>query len=144
MNPTSAQSSDFERITALLIECHLPTQDITLKHLRHFFILQDRGKLIGVIGLEVRTEFGLLRSLAVKEPFRGQRLGKQLVAHAEVYAETLGVQRIYLLTTTAEQFFLSLEYTATNREQTPLSIQNTPEFSKICPTSSVCMVKQIN
>ena len=143
MNPTPAQDSDFEQIIALLMECRLPRQDLTLEHLRHFFVLQDEGKLTGVVGLEVRAEFGLLRSLAVQEKSRGRGLGKLLVAQAEAHAAMLGVQALYLLTMTAEKFFLSLGYGETDRQQAPLPIQNTTEFSEICPSSSICLIKQV-
>jgi amino-acid N-acetyltransferase len=143
MTPVPALADDYEPIKALLMECDLPTQDLTLEHLRHFLILQNEGNLVGVVGLEVRAQFGLLRSLAVQEKLRGQGLGQQLVSHAENHAATNFIQMLYLLTTTADLFFASLRYTETNRQQVPAIIQSTSEFATICPSSAVCMVKQI-
>lgn len=96
MTPVPALADDYEPIKALLMECDLPTQDLTLEHLRHFLILQNEGNLVGVVGLEVRAQFGLLRSLAVQEKLRGQGLGQQLVSHAENHAATNFIQMLYL------------------------------------------------
>ena len=143
MNPIPARVDDFGQIKALLMACNLPTQDLVLEHLPQFLLLQDEGQLIGVVGLEIKHSVGLLRSLAVQAKFRGRGLGSQLVRHAESYAVTIGVQMLYLLTTTAAQFFASLGYTETNRQQVPAAIQATAEFATICPSSAVCMVKRV-
>ena len=138
-----ALADDMEQIKALLMACNLPTQDLVLEHLPQFLLLQDEGQLIGVVGLEVKHSVGLLRSLAVQAKFRGQGFGTQLVRDAESYAARIGVQTLYLLTTTAAQFFASLGYTETNRQQVPAAIQATAEFATICPSSAVCMVKRV-
>jgi amino-acid N-acetyltransferase len=143
MNPIPARVDDFGQIKALLMACNLPTQDLVLEHLPQFLLLQDEGQLIGVVGLEVKHSVGLLRSLAVQAKFRGRGLGSQLVRHAESYAATIGVQTLYLLTPTAAQFFASLGYTGTNRQQVPAAIQATAGFATICPSSAVCMVKRV-
>ena len=143
MNPIPARVDDFGQIKALLMACNLPTQDLVLEHLPQFLLLQDEGQLIGVVGLEIKHSVGLLRSLAVQAKFRGRGLGSQLVRHAESYAVTIGVQMLYLLTTTAAQFFASLGYTETNRQQVPAAIQAPAEFATICPSSAVCMVKRV-
>lgn len=62
----------------------------------------------GVVGLEVYGKVALLRSLAVSATSRGNGYGKDLVARAERYAQSLGVTEIYLLTTTAATFFEQL------------------------------------
>jgi len=143
MNPIPARVDDFGQIKALLMDCNLPTQDLVLEYLPQFLLLQDEGQLIGVVGLDVKHSVGLLRSLAVQAKFRGRGLGSQLVHDAESYAATIGVQMLYLLTTTAAQFFASLGYTETNRQQVPAAIQATAEFATICPSSAVCMVKRV-
>ncbi|MDH4267842.1 MAG: hypothetical protein OEW45_19620 [Deltaproteobacteria bacterium] len=40
-------------IKQLLGLCGLPYENITLEHLRHFWIMKEKGQIIGVIGLEV-------------------------------------------------------------------------------------------
>jgi amino-acid N-acetyltransferase len=97
----------------------------------------------GVVGLEIYDKVALLRSLAVAADSRGNGCGKALVAQAERHARCLGVTEIYLLTTTAAQFFERLGYKRTNRQSAPDPIRQTEEFAALCPSSSAFMVKTL-
>ena len=130
-------------VKQLLSESSLPIEDITARHLQHFFGCGSGPELEGVIGLELFSEVALLRSLAVASSRRGTGVGSGLVAHAERHARDQGVQSLYLLTTTAEQFFLRRGYARIPRDEAPTAIRNTSEFSSICPASSSFMVKQL-
>jgi amino-acid N-acetyltransferase len=134
---------DETEVMRLLQECHLPFSDIIPEQLEHFFAAGDSSGLSGVVGLELYGDAALLRSLAVSPQHRGTGLGKRLVAHAEQYAFAQGVRANYLLTTTADKFFSRLGYLPVSRSQAPLAIQNTAEFSNLCPSSSIFMVKQL-
>jgi amino-acid N-acetyltransferase len=96
-----------------------------------------------VVGLELYSNSGLLRSLAVATPARGRGLGKRLVAHAERYAQEHGVKELYLLTTTAEAFFSRLGYRRVERDAVPDAIKATREYSGICPASSAVMAREL-
>jgi amino-acid N-acetyltransferase len=129
------------RVKHLLAESDLPTRDLSPRHLEHFFACGPLEAPDGVVGLEVYDEVALLRSLAVSAQSRGNGYGKELVAQAEGYAQSLGVREVYLLTTTAAEFFERLGYKRTNRESAPAAIRRTEEFSGLCPSSSAFMVK---
>ncbi len=128
-------------VKRLLAESGLPTADITAQHLHHFFGCGHKGKLKGVVGLELYAEVALLRSLAVAIERRGAGTGSKLVEHAEGYARNQGVKSLYLLTATAEAFFQHRGYTRIPREDAPAAIAGTREFSGICPVSSAFMTK---
>jgi amino-acid N-acetyltransferase len=130
-------------VKQLLSESGLPIEDITVQHLQHFFGFGSGPELEGLVGLELYGEVALLRSLAVASSRRGTGLGSGLVAHAERHARDQGVQSLYLLTTTAEQFFLRRGYARIPRDEAPTAIKGTREFSGICPVSSVFMVKHL-
>lgn len=130
-------------VKQLLSEANLPIADITAQHLPHFFGCSQGSDLVGVIGLELHGKVALLRSLAVAPGRRGTGLGSRLVAHAERHAWENGVKSLYLLTTTAEAFFLRRGYARAPRENAPAAIQGTKEFSGICPVSSAFMVKHL-
>jgi amino-acid N-acetyltransferase len=134
---------DLSTVKQLLSESSLPIEDITAQHLQHFFGCGSGLKLEGLVGLELYGEVALLRSLAVASSRRGSGVGSALVDHAERHARDQGVQALYLLTTTAEKFFLRRGYTRIPREAAPATIQGTKEFSGICPASSAFMVKQL-
>jgi len=134
---------DEAAVKQLLSESGLPIEDITAQHLQDFFGCGSGLELEGVVGLELYGEVALLRSLAVASSRRSAGLGARLLAHAECHAREQGVQSLYLLTTTAERFFLRRGYAQTPREEAPAAIKTTREFSGICPTSSAFMVKYL-
>ncbi len=126
---------------ALLSGAQLPTEDLTDRHLEHFFIAGAPESALGLVGLELSGPHALLRSLVVDPKARAMGIGSQLVAHAEAYARSRGAESIYLLTTTAEGFFGARGYARTERSTAPDSIRMTREFASLCPASSAFMVK---
>lgn len=138
---TARQLAD---ITQLLSACGLPTADVATSGALLFFGEQSNGKLAGVIGLEVYGTVALLRSLAVAPAQRKHGLGRSLVRFAETYAAKHGIESLYLLTTTAGDFFSKLGYAIASREAAPLPIKATPQFSGLCPGSSAFMSKQLH
>lgn len=130
-------------VKQLLSESGLPIADITAQHLLHFFGCGSDAKLEGVVGLELCGETALLRSLAVAPERRGSGLGSRLVAYAERHARDQGIKSLYLLTMTAEAFFLRRGYARLPREKAPEAIRNTKEFGGICPLSSAFMAKHL-
>lgn len=128
---------------ALLESANLPTTDLTDAHMGLFFYLGPTEAPIGLIGLELCGRDALLRSLVVAAAQRGCGMGALLLAHAEEVARVRGTERIYLLTTTAEKFFRGHGYASARRDEAPLGIQSTREFSGICPASSAFMFKTL-
>lgn len=145
MNSTIEPIPQITEITPLLSSCDLPVSDIAASALEPlmFFGCRQGFTVIGVIGLEHYGTVALLRSLAVAPAHRTCGLGKKLVTFAENYARSIGVETLFLLTTTAESFFLKLGYLPASRKDAPLSIQSTAQFSGLCPASSSFMSKDL-
>ena len=121
----------------------LNVSDLTPEHLTHFFGFGTKDEPEGIVGLELFKTVGLLRSLAVVQSRRRNGLGSKLVAHAEEYARSHSIKSLYLLTNTAEAFFMHRGYQRISRDYAPCAIQETREFSEICPVSSILMVKHL-
>ena len=121
-------------VKQLLSESGLPIEDITAQHLQHFFGCGSGPELEGVIGLELYGDVALLRSLAVASSRRGTGVGSGLVAHAERHARDQGVQSLYLLTTTAETFFMRRGYARIPRDEAPAAIKGTKRIFRNLPT----------
>ena len=134
--------AETEAIRTLLIEAELPHEDFA-QHLNHFLTAKQNGTLAGAIGLEIYGESGLLRSLVVDAAYRGQGLGIELGEQIFAYAKSQDVKKLYLLTTTAADFFPKLDFSTIDRDNVPSAIQNTEEFASICPSTAVCMVKTL-
>jgi amino-acid N-acetyltransferase len=127
----------------LLKAASLPSEDLREEMLSDFFYAGSDGAPQGLVGLEILGKEALLRSLVVESHARGEGLGTSMVAHAEKHAAARGVRSLYLLTTTAESFFLRLNYLRIDREAAPPTIQRTSEYAGLCPASSAFMVKQL-
>jgi amino-acid N-acetyltransferase len=136
-----ARRSDLPSIRWLLDIEYLPSADITEESLEHFLVYRDQLGVAGVVGLKLFGEVALLRSLVVTSERMGCGIGKNLVTAAEALAAELKVRSIFLLTTTAADFFEYRGFRRISREQAPLRIRATQEFSSLCPSTAVLMVK---
>lgn len=111
--------------------------------MEHFLYVGSAEAPDAVVGLELHGADALLRSLVVSPDRRAQGLGRMLVEHVEAHAREHGVVTLYLLTTTAERFFLSNGYVSTPRESAPPSIRSSAEFASLCPASSAFLSKRL-
>ena len=134
--------ADEAAVKSLLAECGLLFEDIS-EHLRHFIVAKSKSVLVGVVGLEALGSAGLLRSVAVKESYRGKGLGRTLCEKMEGYAASRGIITLYLLTRRAEGFFKKQGYRKVERSETPEPVRNTKEFAVFCPETAACMAKEI-
>lgn len=132
---------DTDSVIELLKESELPFEDID-EHYDNYIAIKENMKVIGVVGLETYSGIGLLRSLAVDKLYRNRGLGKRLAYRIEAYAKSVYINELYLLTTTADNFFKKIGFEAVERAKLPDDIKNTKEFISICPVSAICMRKQ--
>jgi len=130
-------------VKALLAEAQLPTSDLAAAQLEHFIGCGTDDALDGVVGVELYPPVALLRSLCVTASKRDHDVGSALLVEAEHYGRSRGVSEIYLLTTTAEQFFARKGYERVARETAPAAIRATQEFSALCPASAAFMRKRL-
>lgn len=137
-----ADEESIDRIEAVLEANGLPHQDVRQKP-ECFFAAYSDGEFIGTGGVETYGSDGLLRSLVITESNRGHGFGATLCAALEDYARTCEVDRLYLLTSTAEAFFGQRGYETTAREDAPARIQQTTEFTDLCSNSATCMRKTL-
>jgi amino-acid N-acetyltransferase len=121
----------------------LPTADLSESHCDTFFFRGPPERPAGLVGLEIFGDVALLRSLVVAPERRGRGEGAALLDHAESQARGRGIRALYLLTTSAEDFFLRHGYVRTARESAPAAIRATREFAGICPASSAFMSRTL-
>ncbi|MXR40207.1 GNAT family N-acetyltransferase [Halobaculum sp. WSA2] len=135
-------AADLDRVEALLAANGLPTSDVRTGSGR-FYLARDGDAVVGAGGLERDGSDALLRSVVIEESSRGEGYGTALCTALEERARTEGVETLYLLTTTASDFFERLGYEAVDRELVPSTVQSTTEFADLCPSSATCMRKWI-
>ena len=138
------RSRDRARVLELLQQAQLPDHDWRSGQAPvDFLVMREAGQVVGAIGLQNAGGAGLLRSLVVAPPLNRQGRGAALVAAAEQLALRRGIDDMYLLTTTVPGFFALLDYLRVERASAPPAIQQTVQFSTLCPASAVCMHKRL-
>src|SRR5258706_1606650 len=134
---------DLDAIRTLLAQNGLHFSDINAVLLNDFVVAEDvGGALAGSVGLEQFGRNALLGSLGVARNARNGGLGCELRAHAEDLARKSGVSELWLLTTTASEFFGRAGYLLMDRSNAPAELQISQQFAGLCPATSVCMLKK--
>ena len=143
MNIRLATTADFETITGWLAAARLPVADLSIDDVGNFLLAETDGTPVGTIGLEPFDGIALLRSLVVVPHSQGGGAGRLLVAALEAEAGQRGMHELWLLTTDADAYFTKLGYESVARDDTPDSIRQTTEFSKLCPADAIVMRKAL-
>lgn len=134
----SAQPADKQIVVAMLEQAQLLTEDLP-DDLSCFLIARNDETPVGVAGLELFGSVGLLRSIAVDPSYQGKGIANRLVKQILTNAGTAHLQEVYLITTTADHYFDRYGFAPVDRGQVPQTIQQTRQFSGLCPSSAVVM-----
>lgn len=108
-----------------------------------FLVCRDKSGVAGTISLQIFQGAGLLRSLVVDHYMRGRGMGGHLARAAERRARRAGVDRMYLLTTTAEEFFAARGYRIIAPSEAPVWIQNALRSTEADVAAAVWMFKPL-
>ena len=138
----TAGEADLPAVLALLSKAQLTTAGVT-EQPSQFIVAESDGKLVGVVGLEVYGESALLRSAAVDDGWRGSGVGRVLVERALDVARQRGIEDVFLLTTTAENYFPRFGFACVSRDQVAQEVQSSIEFREACPASATVMRKSL-
>ncbi|GAB7017606.1 arsenic resistance N-acetyltransferase ArsN2 [Halostagnicola bangensis] len=133
---------DLDYVKELLNRNDLPVQDLATAP-AEFYYATANGERVGIGGLERYGDTGLLRSVVVEAPKRGQGHGTMLCEAVETTARDNGIETLYLLTTTASEFFAAEGYSIVERPTVPDTIRSTTEFTDLCPSTATCMRKSL-
>ena len=131
------------RLVAALAAEKLPIEDLGRTPQRFFSWESDDGVVVAHCGWEGQGEDRLLRSLVVAPSERGEGLAIRIVAALEHLAAADGAARLWLLTTTAGPVFDRLGWKRVPREAAPTAVSASAQFSSLCPSSAICMVRDL-
>ena len=134
-----ARPADLEAIRRLLAACELGAEGLETQFPDGYAVVESAGDLVGAAGLEIYGEDGLLRSVAVEPERRGKGLGALLVRGRLEWAVQRGLRAVYLLTTTAADFFAGMGFWAVEREAAPEGIRSSEQYRVACPASATLM-----
>lgn len=115
----------------------LLVEDLEGPDRRYFSAVDEKGRPVGYSGLEHCGETNLLlRSVVVLPSFRSQGLGRKLV---ELTLAEVHPSAVYLVTTSAADFFESIGFARISRDATPQAILSTRQLCGLCPASATVM-----
>jgi len=133
-----AKAEDIDKVAELLSAAKLPLAGVS-ECIERFFVAEASGTIVGSVGIEKHGNYGLLRSAAVSEALRGRGVGRRLVDEAIDDARDEGIRALYLLTTTAQDYFPEFGFERIDRELVPVELNASPELQGACPSSATVM-----
>lgn len=128
-------------LAAALETSKLPIEDIEAPGRLFWRFETVEGVPVGFGGLELHASEALLRSVVVLPPVRRQGIGAAIVAALELEARLHGCRNLWLITTSAAEFFDLLGYVRCDRAAVPSAIRATAEFATLCPANAEVLVK---
>ena len=140
VGPASAQ--DLIAIRALLERSGLPTRDLESAR-PEFAVIHQDDEVIAAGALQRFGTSALLRSVVVAPDRRRSGLGRSVVRELERLARAAGISRLVLLTETAAVFFARQGFRTIERSSAPEDLQASEEFRSLCPSSAICMGKNL-
>ena len=138
-----ARPHDLRGALDVLGRAELTEQDVAERWGHYFVVREDDGRVVAVAGLEVHGEDGLLRSVAVDPDYRGQGLAASLVEAAMDRARRVRLRAVYLLTTSARDYFARHAFAEYPREEAPAAIRESWEFRTGCPSTAAFMKRTV-
>lgn len=133
-----AHPADWPAVQALLAAHQLPV-DGAREHLPTFVLAVAGSEVVGCAGVEPHGDVALLRSVAVAPGLQGQGIGRRMVSLLLEELRRRSFKAVYLLTTTASDYFLRHGFQPLPRGQVPAALQRSAEFQGACPDSATLM-----
>lgn len=134
-----AKPEDLDAVLVLLAAAGLPVSGVPDQFPDAYVCARAGGTLVAAAGLEVHGHDGLLRSVVVAEAHRSTGLGRRLVDERLEAARGRGLGAVYLLTTTAPEYFARFGFEPATRDQAPEALGRSTEFATVCPASAQCL-----
>ena len=136
-----AAEGDLKSVEMLLEANGLPIDGVSANFAK-FIVAVDGREIMGAIGLEEFGPYALLRSAVVAADVRHHGIGSQLVNRIISSARAGGVKELYLLTTTAEDYFPRFGFEYSTRDAVPTAVKQSAEFRGACPDTAAVMVRR--
>jgi amino-acid N-acetyltransferase len=134
-----ARSEDRDAVQALLRSAALPPDGLDEQFGDAYAVAEAGGRIVGVAGVEVYGDAGLLRSVAVDAGWRGRGVGEALTRERLAWAAARGLDEVYLMTNTAAGYFPRLGFAPVPRDQVPEAVRGSLQFASVCPSTAAVM-----
>ena len=138
-----ARETDLEEVKALLTTSSLPLEGVD-EAFSNFIVAEGGPSIVGTAGLELYGRFALLRSAAVVKGWQGYGVGRALIGEVISRARSRNVDSVFLLTTTAENYFPSFGFQKIERAELPVELNESAELRGACPDTATVMRLVLN
>lgn len=133
-----ACADDAPRLKEVLRSHDLCCDDVD-RWIDGFVVAEISNAIVGMAAVERHGQSALLRSVAVEAAYRGSGTARRLVESVLDRAQHQGVSDVYLLTTTARDYFARFGFAEVSRAVAPAEIRATKEFGEFCPSEATFM-----
>lgn len=139
-----ANESDYTALKSLLESQNLSTETVGTSQ-TDFYVAEDRHGIVGVAGFEYYGKDALLRSIAVPSSLQRKHIGSILVDYMIELARQKNIQRIFLLTETAAEFFARKGFEKIEKVHIGNStiFQSSQFLGQSCCKKATCMVLEL-
>lgn len=144
-----AEAQDIPIIEGLLQGANVNPGGVA-DHITNFLLVEvdhgeDRAKeAVGTVGLEIyEGKYGVMRSLVMKNDSWNAQVGLELIRLFLAFAETTGIQELYLLTKSTAAFFIHMGFSTAAPESIPSSVAQSPHFAAYANANVTAMVKKL-
>ena len=132
-------TDDVTHLLKMLSQAGLPVSGVT-ELVDQFLVVKEGDVVVGAGVIEPHGADGLLRSIVVHPKYQGKGVGQMLVK--SLIAQTN--RDLYLLTETAEHFFVRFGFELVSREEAPAELRDSEEFRCLCPESASFMKRTVH
>lgn len=134
-----AAAGDLPAVSALLTEAGLPLDGLDDQFGPAYVVAVDGDNIVGAEGIERYGTAGLLRSAVVSAAWQGHGIGDRLTRNRLSWASEQQLHEIWLLTTTAGEYFPRFGFASADRAEAPAPLRDSPEFKTACPATATAM-----
>ena len=90
------------------------------ENIRDFWVYEKDGKIVGCVALHIVWEdLAEIRSLAVREEYKGEGIGYELVEKAIEEAQQLGIEKVFSLTYVKDFFIRNFGFKEVDKSVLP-------------------------
>lgn len=138
------KGAQLEQLKMLLRQSGLPYEDLEKAVWFRLLGVSQNSALLAAAGLERCEDALLLRSVITHPDHRNQGFGGQIVEALHKAAKESGYEEVWLLTEETGNYFANHHgYEIIDRSLAPLGIQNSAQFSALCPGDACLMRKRL-
>ncbi len=126
-----AKKNDMINMLQLLEKANLNTEGLA-ENLDNFLVVEDVRQsepyMVGMVGLEIYGDLGILRSLVLRSESWNSKVGVELLSLIIGYGWKKGLREIYLMTQISQDFFEYWGFVEVTWDDLPEHLRQSSQF----------------